>query len=60
MLRREMAKQTNLPYTTIRRIYAAFGSQPHRIKSFNSADSLKAEPLSLLVIDKAHDAIGLH
>ena len=50
---RSMAKQTGLSHTTIRRIWTAFGLQPHRSETFK----LSSDPL---FVDKVRDIIGLY
>jgi len=50
---RSMAKQTGLSHTTIRRIWTAFGLQPHRSETFK----LSTDPL---FVDKVRDIIGLY
>jgi transposase len=50
---RSMAAQTGLSHTTIRRIWAAFGLQPHRSESFE----LSTDPL---FVDKVQDIVGLY
>lgn len=50
---RSMAAATGLSHTTIRRIWAAFGLQPHRSETFK----LTTDPL---FVDKAQDIVGLY
>ncbi|MET3663060.1 putative transposase [Aquamicrobium ahrensii] len=50
---RSMASATGLSHTTIRRIWAAFGLQPHRSETFK----LSADPL---FVDKMQDIVGLY
>ena len=50
---RSMAGQTGLSHTTIRRIWNAFGLQPHRSETFK----LSGDPL---FVDKVRDIIGLY
>lgn len=50
---RSMAKQTGLSHTTIRRIWNAFGLQPHRSETFK----LSSDPL---FVDKVRDVVGLY
>ena len=50
---RSMAKQTGLSHTTIRRIWTAFGLQPHRSETFK----LSTDPL---FVDKVRDIVGLY
>ena len=50
---RSMAAATGLSHTTVRRIWAAFGLQPHRSKTFK----LSTDPL---FVDKVQDIVGLH
>ena len=50
---RTMAAQTGLSHTTIRRIWTAFGLQPHRSETFK----LSTDPL---FVDKVHDIVGLY
>ena len=50
---RTMAAETGLSHTTIRRIWNAFGLQPHRSESFK----LSSDPL---FVDKVHDIVGLY
>ena len=48
-----MAKETGLSHTTIRRIWAAFGLQPHRQETFK----LSSDPL---FVEKVRDIVGLY
>ena len=50
---RSMAAETGLSHTTIRRIWTAFGLQPHRSETFK----LSTDPL---FVDKVHDIVGLY
>jgi transposase len=50
---RTMAEEVGLSHTTIRRIWAAFGLQPHRSETFK----LSNDPL---FVDKVRDIIGLY
>jgi transposase len=50
---RSMAKEMGLSHTTIRRIWAAFGLQPHRAETFK----LSSDPL---FVDKVRDIVGLY
>lgn len=50
---RSMAARSGLSHTTIRRIWSAFGLQPHRSESFK----LSSDPL---VVDKVQDIVGLY
>ena len=50
---RSMAKQTGLSHTTIRRMWTAFGLQPHRSETFK----LSTDPL---FVDKVRDIVGLY
>lgn len=50
---RSMASETGLSHTTIRRIWAAFGLQPHRSETFK----LSTDPL---FVDKVQDIVGLY
>ncbi len=50
---RSMALQTGLSHSTIRRIWTAFGLQPHRSESFK----LSSDPL---FVDKVQDIVGLY
>lgn len=50
---RSMASATGLSHTTIRRIWAAFGLQPHRSATFK----LSTDPL---FVDKVQDIVGLY
>ncbi len=50
---RSMAKEVGLSHTTIRRIWNAFGLQPHRTQSFK----LSSDPL---FVDKVRDIVGLY
>ncbi len=50
---RSMAAQTGFSHTTIRRMWNAFGLQPHRSQTFK----LSSDPL---FIDKVRDIVGLH
>ena len=49
---RSMAKEMDLSHTTIRRIWTAFGLQPHWSESFK----LSSDPL---FVEKVHDIVGL-
>ena len=48
-----MATQTGFSHTTIRRIWNAFGLQPHRSETFK----LSSDPL---FVDKVRDIVGLY
>ena len=50
---RSMAKEAGLSHTTIRRIWTAFGLQPHRSETFK----LSTDPL---FVDKVRDIVGLY
>ena len=50
---RSMARETGLSHTTIRRIWTAFGLQPHRTQTFK----LSGDPL---FVDKVRDIVGLY
>jgi transposase len=50
---RSMAAQTGFSHTTIRRIWTAFGLQPHRSQTFK----LSSDPL---FVDKVRDIVGLY
>lgn len=50
---RSMAAQTGFSHTTIRRIWNAFGLQPHRSETFK----LSSDPL---FVDKVRDIVGLY
>lgn len=50
---RSMARETGLSHTTIRRIWAAFGLQPHRSETFK----LSTDPQ---FVDKVRDIVGLY
>jgi hypothetical protein len=50
---RSMAAETGFCHTTIRRMWAAFGLQPHRSQTFK----LSADPL---FVDKVRDNVGLY
>ena len=50
---RSMAKEMSLSHTTIRRIWAAFGLQPHRSETFK----LSSDPL---FVEKVRDIVGLY
>ena len=50
---RSMAKEVGLSHTTIRRIWTAFGLQPHRSETFK----LSSDPL---FVDKVRDIVGLY
>ncbi len=50
---RSMARETGLSHTTIRRIWTAFGLQPHRSETFK----LSSDPL---FVDKVRDIVGLY
>ncbi len=50
---RSMAKEMGLSHTTIRRIWTAFGLQPHRSESFK----LSSDPL---FVEKVRDIVGLY
>ena len=50
---RSMAQETGLSHTTIRRIWGAFGLQPHRAETFK----LSSDPL---FVDKVRVIVGLH
>jgi transposase len=50
---RSMAEEIGLSHTTIRRIWNAFGLQPHRAETFR----LSTDPL---FVDKVQDMVGLY
>ncbi|MGH7775896.1 MAG: IS630 family transposase [Acidimicrobiales bacterium] len=50
---RRMAEQSGLSHTTVRRIWGAFGLQPHRVESFK----LSNDPQ---FIEKVRDIVGLY
>jgi len=50
---RSMAAETGVSHTTIRRIWNAFGLQPHRSETFK----LSTDPL---FVDKVQDVVGLY
>lgn len=50
---RSMAAETGLSHTTIRRIWAAFGLQPHRSETFKRS----TDPL---FVDQVQDIVGLY
>lgn len=50
---RSMAADRGLSHTTIRRIWAAFGLQPHRAETFK----LSSDPL---FVEKVQDIVGLY
>ena len=50
---RSMAAETDFSHTTIRRMWAAFGLQPHRSQTFK----LSNDPL---FVDKVRDIVGLY
>ena len=50
---RSMAKETGFSHTTVRRIWTAFGLQPHRSETFK----LSSDPL---FVDKVRDIVGLY
>ena len=50
---RLMAAETGLSHTTIRRVWNAFGLQPHRSETFK----LSTDPL---FVDKVQDIVGLY
>jgi transposase len=50
---RSMATETGFSHTTIRRIWNAFGLQPHRTETFK----LSSDPL---FVDKVRDIVGLY
>lgn len=50
---RSMAEEIGLSHTTIRRIWNAFGLQPHRAETFK----LSTDPL---FVDKVQDVVGLY
>lgn len=50
---RSMGKEMGLSHTTIRRIWNAFGLQPHRVETFK----LSSDPL---FVDKVRDIVGLY
>ncbi|WP_408735316.1 IS630 family transposase [Komagataeibacter europaeus] len=50
---RSMAAEIGLSHTTIRRIWSAFGLQPHRAETFK----LSTDPL---FVDKVRDIVGLY
>jgi transposase len=50
---RSMAAETGFSHTTIRRMWAAFGLQPHRSQTFK----LSSDPL---FVDKVRDIVGLY
>jgi len=50
---RTMAKEVGLSHTTVRRIWTAFGLQPHRTETFK----LSSDPL---FVEKVRDIVGLY
>ncbi|SPP98185.1 IS630 family transposase [Bradyrhizobium vignae] len=50
---RSMAAETEFSHTTIRRMWSAFGLQPHRSQTFK----LSSDPL---FVDKVRDIVGLY
>jgi transposase len=50
---RSMAAETGLSHTTIRRMWSAFGLQPHRSQTFKLSSDL-------LFVDKVRDIVGLY
>ena len=50
---RSMGEEMGLSHTTIRRIWTAFGLQPHRVECFK----LSSDPL---FVDKVRDIVGLY
>ena len=50
---RSMAQETGLSHTTVRRIWSAFGLQPHRSETFK----LSSDPL---FVEKVRDIVGLY
>lgn len=50
---RSMAAETGLSHSTVRRIWTAFGLQPHRSETFK----MSTDPL---FVDKVHDIVGLY
>lgn len=50
---RSMAREVGLSHTTVRRIWQAFGLQPHRSETFK----LSSDPL---FVDKVRDIVGLY
>ena len=50
---RSMAAAVGFSHTTIRRIWTAFGLQPHRVQTFK----LSSDPL---FVDKVRDIVGLY
>src|SRR5258708_6802823 len=50
---RSMAAETGFSHTTIRRMWSAFGLQPHRSQTFK----LSSDPL---FVDKVRDIVGLY
>ena len=50
---RSMARESGLSHTTIRRIWTAFGLQPHRLETFK----LSSDPA---FVDKVRDIVGLY
>ncbi len=50
---RSMSTETGLSHTTVRRIWNAFGLQPHRAETFK----LSTDPL---FVDKVQDVVGLY
>ncbi len=50
---RSMAREAGLSHTTVRRIWKAFGLQPHRSEAFK----LSSDPL---FVDKVRDIVGLY
>src|SRR5437588_12961866 len=50
---RSMAAETGISHTTIRRMWVAFGLQPHRSQTFK----LSSDPL---FVDKVRDIVGLY
>ena len=58
---RSMAGATGFSHTTIRRIWTAFGLQPHRSETFkvllSEVEGLSSDPL---FVDKVRDIVGLY
>ena len=50
---RSMAQETGLSHTTVRRIWSAFGLQPHRSETFKLSSDL-------LFVEKVRDIVGLY
>ena len=54
---RSMAAETGFSHTKIRRMWMAFGLQPHRSQTFNQTFKLSSDPL---FVDKVRDFVGLY